>query len=91
MPAHQLRKGTVWRRPVLAEVPVFVRSFSVRHLAYELVDELRQRGMAAFVVPSDRTIGMWDVEVLGGAAVLARLIAEEFSRDGSTARRSTLT
>ena len=66
---------------MLAEVPVFVRSFSVRHLAYDLVDELRQRGIAALVVPSDRTIGMWDVEALAADAILAGLIAEEFSRD----------
>ena len=68
---------------MLAEVPVFVRSFSVRHLAYELVDELRQRGMAALVIPSDRSISMWNVEVLGADAVLAGMIAEEFSRSRS--------
>ena len=71
---------------MLAEVPVFVRSFSVRDVAYDLVDELRQRGIAALVIPSDQTIGMWDVEALGADAILAGMIAEEFSRDRSTGR-----
>ena len=69
---------------MLAEVPVFVRSFSVRHLAYELADELRRRGMAALVIPSDRTIGMWDVEVLGADAVLAGIIADDSPSDRAT-------
>jgi hypothetical protein len=52
-----------------------VCSYPVRFHAEDLVEELREIGIAAVVVHADRLVQTWDVAVPADDAVRARLLA----------------
>ena len=64
---------------LMSEIVECVYGSPDRERAGDLAHELRQRGIVANFIPSERCIGIWDVEVSAGDAVRARLIVEELS------------
>src|SRR5215213_10884797 len=68
-------QGTgAYRLPLLAPDLVRVGSWADRELARALVAELRCAGITSVVLPSDRCIGVWDIEVPAEAAAVAATI-----------------
>ena len=59
---------------MMSEIGECVFSSPDRQWAADVAEELRQAGIAADFVPSERRIGTWDVEVSADDAVRARLI-----------------
>ena len=57
------------------EVTEGVGSYPIRYHAEDFAQELREIGIAAFVVHADQPLGVWDVAVPAGDAIRARLLA----------------
>jgi hypothetical protein len=77
MPAASCSIAALWRVPAMIALDLFrVCSSSDRARADVIARDLRRAGLAAVFLPSDRAIGVWDVEVAADDLALARALVE---------------